>query len=243
MTARAPKINTAMVLAAGRGERLRPLTDNLPKPLLEVGGKALIDHVLDRLAEAGVDRAVVNLWHLGALIEAHLAGRARPRVTFSPEAELMNTGGGVAQALPLLGSDPFYVINGKILWRDGARGALARLADAWPKDARDGAMDGLLLLVPLERAGGYSAAGDFFLGGDGAIERPEPGGPAPWVFTGIQILHPRLFADAPPGPFSLNLLYDRAMAAGRLFGLAHDGLWHHVATAQGLAEAQAWFAR
>ena len=236
---RAPIITHAMVLAAGRGERLRPLTDSLPKPLIKVGGKALIDHVLDRLAEAGVEQAVVNLWHLGGLIETHLSRREKPAITFSPEAELMNTGGGIAKALPLLGNDPFYAINGKILWRDGETGPLARLAPAWDDDK----MDALLLLVPLERAGGYSAAGDFFLDEDGAIGRPEPGAPAPWVFTGMQILHPRLFAGAPPGPFSLNLLYDRALAAGRLFGLAHDGLWCHVATPEGLAEAQTWFAR
>lgn len=231
-------ISRAMVLAAGRGERLRPLTDSLPKPLLEVGGKALIDHVLDRLGDAGIERAVVNLSHLGDLIEAHLAQRSSPAIAFSREPERLDTGGGVARALPLLGDDPFYVVNGKILWRDGEIGALARLAAAW-----DGAaMDGLLLLVPLARAGSYGGAGDFFLNGGGAVSRPEPGEPAPLVFTGIQILHPRLFRDAPQGPFSLNRLYDRAMAAGRLFGVEHDGGWRHVATPEGLAEAETWFA-
>ena len=232
-------IARAMVLAAGRGERLRPLTDSLPKPLFEVGGKALIDHVLDRLAEAGVAQAVVNLWHLGALIEAHLAGRESPSIAFTHEPERLDTGGGVANALALLGDGPFYVVNGKILWRDGEIGALARLAGAW--DAA--AMDGLLLMVALERAGGYGGPGDFFLDASGAVTRPEPGEPAPWVFTGIQILHPRLFGGAPAGRFSLNLLYDRAMAAGRLFGVAHEGGWRHVATLEGLAEAQAWFDR
>ena len=206
-------ISRAMVLAAGRGERLRPLTDSLPKPLIEVGGKALIDHALDRLAEAGVTLAVVNLWHLGALIEAHLAGRGEPNIAFTREPERLDTGGGVANALALLGDDPFYVVNGKLLWRDGERSALARLADAWD----GGAMDGLLL-----------------------VARPEPGAPAPLVFTGIQILHPRLFEGAPAGPFSLNLLYDRGLAAGRLFGLVHDGGWYHVATPEGLAEAETW---
>lgn len=239
MISHAPIISRAMVLAAGRGNRLRPLTDSLPKPLFEVGGKALIDHVLDRLAEAGVEQAVVNLWHLGALIEAHLAGRARPRIAYSHETQRLDTGGGVANALPLLGPDPFYVVNGKILWRDDGMGALVRLADAWD----DAAMDALLLLVPVERAGGYGGAGDFFLGEGGAVARPEAGGAAPWVFTGIQILHPRLFEAAPAGPFSLNLLYDRAMAAGRLFGVVHDGGWLHVATPDGLAEARAWIAR
>lgn len=229
----------AMVLAAGRGERLRPLTDSLPKPLLEVGGKALIDHVLDRLGEAGVEQAVVNLSHLGALIESHLAGRQSPRIAFSHEPERLETGGGVAKALALLGDGSFYVVNGKILWRDGETGALARLTDAWD----DAAMDALLLIVPLDQAGGYAGSGDFFLGSDGAVARPTPGQPAPWVFTGIQILHPRLFDDAPAGPFSLNLLYDRAIAAGRLFGVVHRGGWRHVASPEGLAEAQAWFGK
>ena len=239
MIHRAPKIHCAMVLAAGRGERLRPLTDSTPKPLFEVGGKALIDHVLDRLAEAGVERAVVNLWHLGALIEAHLAARETPRIAFTHEPERLDTGGGVAGALALLGDGPFFVVNGKILWRDGEIGALARLTHAWNDDT----MDGLLLVVPLERAGGYGGTGDFFLDAGGAVGRPEPGAPAPWVFTGIQILHPRLFEAAPAGRFSLNLLYDRAMAARRLFGVAHDGGWLHVATLEGLAEAETWFGR
>ena len=232
-------IARAMVLAAGRGNRLRPLTDSLPKPLFEVGGKALIDHVLDRLAEAGVVQTVVNLWHLGPLIEAHLAGRENPAIAFTHEPERLDTGGGVANALPLLGDDPFYLVNGKILWRDGASGALVRLADAWNGDA----MDGLLLMVPKARAGGYGGPGDFFLDRNGAVARPAAGAPAPLVFTGIQILHPRLFEAAPAGPFSLNLLYDRAIAAGRLAGMVHDGDWFHVATPEGLEEAQTWFER
>ncbi len=232
-------IDRAMVLAAGRGERLRPLTDSLPKPLFEVGGKALIDHVLDHLAKVGVTQAVVNLWHLGPLIEAHLAGRESPAVAFTHEPERLDTGGGVANALPLLGNDPFYLVNGKILWRDGASGALVRLADAWNDDA----MDGLLLMVPKARAGGYGGPGDFFLDRDGAVARPAADATAPLVFTGIQILHPRLFEAAPEGPFSLNLLYDRAMAAGRLAGLVHDGDWLHVATPESLMEAQTWFKR
>ena len=212
----------AMVLAAGRGNRLRPQTDSLPKPLFEIGGKALIDHVLDRLDEAGVEQAVVNLSHLGALIESHLAGRETPRIAFSREPERLDTGGGVAQALPQLGDHPFYVVNGKLLWRDGETGALARLAQAWD----DAAMDALLLVVPVARA---------------IAARPKPGETAPWLFAGIQILHPRLFDEAPAGRFSLNLLYDRAMAAGRLFGVVHEDGWHHVATPEGLAQARTWF--
>ena len=232
-------ISRAMVLAAGRGERLRPLTDSLPKPLFPVGGKALIDHVLDRLGDAGVERAVVNLCHLGDLIEIHLSGRMNPAIAFSHEPERLDTGGGVAKALPLLGDDPFYVVNGKILWRDGESAALARLAQAWDGEA----MDGLLMMVPLMRAGGYGGVGDFFLHEDGVVTRPEPGAPAPMVFTGIQILHPRLFRGSPEGPFSLNLLYDRAMAGRRLFGMVHEGGWHNVATPKSLAEAETWFGK
>lgn len=231
-------IDHAMVLAAGRGERLRPLTDSLPKPLIEIGGKALIDHVLDRLADVGVQQVVVNLSHLGGMIESHLAGRDKPRIAFSREAKRLETGGGVAKALSRLGDGPFYVVNGKLIWRERGVAALARLGTAWDDDA----MDALLLLLPVAQAGGYVGAGDFHRGDNGVITaRPKPGKDAPWLFTGIQILHPRLFADAPDGAFSLNLLYDRAMADGRLYSLIHDGDWHHVSTPEGLTEAQTWF--
>ena len=228
----APK--NAMVLAAGRGERLRPMTDTTAKPLIEVGGKALIDHGLDKLAAAGVELAVVNLWYRAATIERHLAGRARPRIAFSREAELMDTGGGVANALPQLGNDPFYVISSDGLWRDGETAALDRLAAAWDDDT----MDALLLLQPMEKAGGFAGAGDFFVESNRRLRRRGAARSAPYAYTGIQITHPRAFDGCPDGAVSNNLIWDRALAAGRLYGLVHDGEWCHVGTPQGLAEAE-----
>ncbi len=229
----------AMVLAAGLGLRLRPLTENLPKPLVPLAGRTLLDRALDALDAAGVESAVVNTHYLGAMIETRLAGRARPRIVLSPEAELLETGGGVVRALPHLGAAPFYVVNADIAWTDGATPALARLADAW----RDEAMDALLLLHAVEDATGYDGSGDFFLKRDGTLERRGDADRAPYVFTGVQILHPRLLAEAPAsapgGRFSLTVLYDRARAAGRLAGLVHDGDWHHIGTPAGLAEARA----
>ena len=230
----APK--TAMVLAAGLGLRMRPVTETLPKPLVEVGGRTLLDRILDRLGDAGVDKVVVNLHHLGSLIETHLAPRLKPAIEFSPEAELLETGGGVAKALPLLGDGPFWVANGDVLWLDGPGSALGRLAAAWD-DAR---MDGLLLLHETVNAYGYQGRGDFLADPLGRLVRRPECQVTPFLFTGVQILHPRLFATAPAGPFSLNRLYDRAIAAGRLYGVIHDGEWFHVGTPEALAEAEAY---
>ncbi|MDX1423781.1 MAG: nucleotidyltransferase family protein [Kiloniellales bacterium] len=220
----------AMVLAAGRGERMRPLTERLPKPLIEVGGKAMLDWALDHLAAAGVADVVVNLYHLGERIEAHVQGRGRPRVTFSREAELMDTGGGVAAALDRLGPDAFYVLNGDVVWLNGLQPALQRLARAWDEDE----MDALLLLQPVSDAYGYDGHGDFVMDPAGRLRRRREREVAPFVFAGVQLLHPRLFDGAPEGPFSLNLLYDRAIEAGRLAGLRHDGRWFHVGTPEAL---------
>lgn len=235
---------TAMVLAAGLGLRLRPLTRHRPKPLVELAGRTLLDRALDHLSAAGVSRVVVNLHYLGHMIEAHLAGRAVPAIEFSHEdEELLETGGGVAKALDLLGGEPFYVVNADITWTDASTPALARLTAAW----RDGNMDALLLLHPVDAATGYDGAGDYSLdaGSGGAVagaagqlirrgERPT----APLVFTGVQLLHPRLFVDVPAGPFSLKHLYDRAEEAGRLYGIIHAGDWHHIGTPAGLTEAE-----
>jgi MurNAc alpha-1-phosphate uridylyltransferase len=228
-----------MVLAAGLGLRMRPITETRPKPLVGLAGRTLLDRALDALDQAGVEQAVVNTHYLGAMIEVHLAGRARPRTVLSPEDELLETGGGVARALPHLGGDPFYVVNADIAWTDGATPALARLAAAW----RDEAMDALLLLHPTDAATGYDGSGDFFLEDGGALRRRGDADRAPYVFTGVQILHPRLFAGAPAGRFSLTVLYDRAREAGRLAGIVHDGDWHHIGTPAGLAEAEARLAR
>ena len=221
----------AMVLAAGLGLRMRPLTLTLPKPLLEIAGRTMLDRVLDHLDAVGCAHKVVNLHWLGETVRRHLAGRAD--IAFSEEPDLLETGGGVAQALPLLGSGPFYVCNADIVWRDGPYSALARLADSFDPVR----MDGLLLLQPVEKAFGYEGLGDFHLSDSGRLSRRRPQERAPLLFSGVQILHPRLFADSPKGAFSLNLLYDRAMAAGRLFGLIHDGGWYHIGTPQALADA------
>ena len=232
----------AMVLAAGRGERLRPITDTIPKPLVVVGGKTMLDRMLDALAATGVAEAVVNTHHLADAVAAHLKGRSAPRITLSHEDDLLDTGGGVAKALPILTADgeaPFFVANSDIVLIDGARPALTRLAEAW----RDDHMDALLLIHPTARAHGYAGRGDFHLTPDGRLRRRDKGAPAPTLFTGTQILHPRLFAAAPPGPFSLNLLYDRAQAAGRLHGLRHDGHWLHIGTPEALRAAERTLAR
>ncbi|BBK29424.1 MurNAc alpha-1-phosphate uridylyltransferase [Stella humosa] len=227
-------IRRGMVLAAGLGTRMRPLTDSLPKPLVAVAGETLIDRILDRMAEAGVEETVVNLHHKADQLSGHLARRDRPRIVESREETLLETGGGVRHALALLGPDPFFVVNGDILWRNGKRSALDRLAGAWD----EGRMDALLLLQRTVSAVGYDGRGDFMLSQDGSIRRPKPGEIPPYLFAGIQVLHPRLFAEAPDGPFSLNRLYDRAAEAGRLGGLVHDGEWYHVGTPQALADAE-----
>jgi len=222
-----------MVLAAGAGLRLRPLTEHTPKPLLEVAGRCMLDRAFDRLDDAEVAHRVVNLHWLGEKIAAHLANHAG--VILSHEDALLDTGGGVARALPLLGAAAFYVCNADVIWRDGSRPALFRLAAAWD-EAR---MDALLLLQPVAAAFGYDGRGDFARESDGRLRRRGTDETAPYVFTGVQILHPRLFADAPKGAFSLNLLYDKARGAGRLFGLIHDGDWLHIGTPEALAAATA----
>jgi MurNAc alpha-1-phosphate uridylyltransferase len=208
---------------------MRHLTADRPKPLVPVLGRTLIDRTLDRVTEAGIDAAVVNLHYHPAMLRAHLAGR---KVIFSDETdELLETGGGVAKALPLLGDRPFMVVNSDNVWL--GKNALLPLVEAW--DAA--AMDALLLLVPVERAIGYSRAGDFSLDGGRLVRRGEAAR-APLVFTGAQILSPALFDDVPEGPFSLNLVWDRAIAAGRAFGIGHPGGWCDVGTPEGLSEAE-----
>jgi MurNAc alpha-1-phosphate uridylyltransferase len=226
---------TAMVLAAGMATRLRPVSQSRPKALVEVAGKTLLDHALDRLAGVGVERAVVNTHYLGEQIERHLAARKSPAIRISHEQDILDTGGGIAKALPLLGPYPFYAINAKIIWRGGREEALRRLAAAWD-EAR---MDALLLLQPTVSAVGYEGMGDLAMDQSGRVRFREPQEVAPFVYASIQILHPRLFAGAPQGAFPLRPLWEQAAASGRLFGLRHDGEWYHIATPQGLAEAEA----
>ncbi len=230
-----PPPTRAMVLAAGKGLRLRPVTLSRPKPLVAVAGKAMLDWVLDRLAAAGVEETVVNAHHLGHMIDRHVLSRTVPRIRVSHEVTLLETGGGVKRALPHLGERPFYVANGDVVWRDGKEPALLRLAQAWD----DALMDALLLLQPTASAIGYQGRGDFVMDQLGRLRRRKEGEVAPFLFAGIQILKRSLFADTPEGAFSLNLLYDRAIAAGRLYGLRHDGTWYHVGTPEDLARVEA----
>ena len=231
----------AMVLAAGLGLRMRPLTDSRPKPLIDVAGRSLLDRVLDQLQAAGISDIVVNAHYLAGQIEAHVAARTvgLAKITVSVEAERLETGGGVAKALPLLGDEPFFVVNGDVLWQDGPRPTLTSLAEAW----NGAAMDALLLLHPTATAFGYDGTGDFLIAADGRLSRPVEGAGAPYLFAGIQILSPAVWTGLPVPPFSLNWIYDRAAAAGRLFGLVHAGSWFHVGTPEDLALAEAELAR
>jgi MurNAc alpha-1-phosphate uridylyltransferase len=226
---------TAMVLAAGLGKRMRPLSDTIPKPLVQVGGRALIDHCLDGLARAGVQTAVVNVHHLAERIEAHLAGRTAPRIVISDERDaLLETGGGIKRALPLLGPDAFLLRNSDSFWLEGVRPNLDWLANGWD-EAR---MDALLMLAPTVTAVGYAGAGDFVLDKNGRLSRRPERTVAPFAYAGAAILHPRLFADTPDGPFSLNLLFDRAIASGRLHGVRLDGTWINVETPAAVRTAE-----
>ncbi len=225
----------AMLLSAGLGRRMRPLTKDRPKPLIAVAGRALIDRALDRIEDAGIEEVVINLHYMGGMIREHLKGRTAPRVVFSDESdELLETGGGVARALPLLGPDPFIVANSDSIWIDAWSNSLHRLAENWNNED----MDALLLLHPTVAAAGYHHGGDFLMAPDGRLERRPERQLAPFVFTGVQMLHPRLFENCPAGAFSMNRLYDKAIAAGRLFGLRHGGDWLHVGTRDDLAEAE-----
>jgi MurNAc alpha-1-phosphate uridylyltransferase len=225
-----------MVLAAGLGERMRPLTATRPKPLIEVADKALIDHMLDRLVEAGVETAVVNVHYFAEQIERHLAARTAPRIVISDErGALLDTGGGVVKALPLLGEAPFFHCNADTIWIDGVAPNLTRLADTF--DA--GAMDALLLLASTSGSIGYSGRGDFTMAADGRLTRRVERGVTPFVYAGAAILAPALFAGAPQGAFSLNRLFDRAIEHGRLYGLRLDGVWMHVGTPDAIAQAEA----
>jgi len=229
-------LQRAMVLAAGLGTRMRPLTDTLPKPLVPVAGKALIDHVLDRLADSGVTTAVVNVHHKADQIEAHLKGRARPKIVISDErSELLDTGGGVVKALPKLGAAPFFHMNSDTLWIEGVTPNLPRLGAQF--DAVR--MDILLLLASTATSIGYEGRGDFVMAPDGRLSRRPEREVAPFVYAGAAVLSPALFADAPQGAFSLNKLFDRASEAGRLFGMRLEGTWMHVGTPAAIKAAEA----
>ena len=228
---------TAMVLAAGLGKRMRPLTITRPKPLIEVAGRTLLDRALDHLRAAGVTRAVVNAHYFADHIDAHLHRQPSGlEIVMSDErAQLLETGGGVAKALPLIDCDPFFVVNSDNLWVDGSLDTLRLLAQAWDGDR----MDALLLLVPLARATGYDGRGDFYMNPIGQLRRRVEHRIAPYVFSGVQLLAKRLFDGEPAAPFSLNRVYDKALAGERLFGAVHQGLWFHVGTPAAVAATEA----
>ncbi len=230
-----------MIMAAGLGTRMRPLTNDRPKPLVTVRGKALIDHDLDKLVAAGVETAVVNLHYKADMLRDHLARRRDIEIVFSDETEeLLGTGGGIVKALDRFGNEPFFVLNSDSIWVEGTAPALTRMIQLWD-DAR---MDGLLLMASMVTAMGYEGRGDFVMDAEGHISRP-PGENAatPFAYPGVQIVHPRLFADAPRGEFSTNLMWNRAIAAKRLFGTRLDGVWIHVGTPQARDEAEAYLAK
>jgi MurNAc alpha-1-phosphate uridylyltransferase len=226
--------DTAMVMAAGLGKRMRPLTASQPKPLVRVAGKPLIDHALDRLAGAGVSRAVVNVHYLADALEAHLRGRAMPRVVISDERDaLLETGGGMIKAQAEL-PDPFFCLNSDNIWLDGPRDAFHDLSRRW--NAKE--MDALLLLVPHARAANFTGKGDFHMDPLGRLARRRSGRIAPYIFTGIQLVSHRLLRDAPQGAFSTNILWDRAIEEGRLFGTVFTGLWFEVGTPEAIVPTE-----
>ena len=224
-----------MVLAAGLGTRMRAFNGQIPKPLVQVGGKPLIDYVLDRLAEQGVERAVVNVHHLADQIERHLAGRTRPQIVISDErAELLGTAGGVVKALPQLGEAPFFHVNSDTIWIDGVKPNLGRLAAAFETSR----MDALLLVAPTATSIGYTGRGDFSMGPDGVLTRRGEREVVPFVFAGAAILTPAFFAGCSAGPSSMTPLFDRAAEAGRLCGLRLEGVWMHVGTPDAIKAAE-----
>jgi N-acetyl-alpha-D-muramate 1-phosphate uridylyltransferase len=232
------KPDKAMVLAAGLGLRMRPLTDKMPKPLVPVAGQPLLDHVLDRLGQAGVVEAIVNVHYLPDQIIEHVADRKQPRVIISDERDqVLGTGGAVVKALPLLGNAPFYHLNADTLWIDGVRPNLMRLAEAFDP-AR---MDILLLMAPTAGSTGYDGSGDYAMLPDGALRKRREHQVVPFVYAGVAILSPAIFAGAPKGEFSLTKMFDAANEQERLFGLRLDGTWMHVGTPEAVSAAEEAF--
>ncbi len=223
-----------MVLAAGLGKRMRPITDSLPKPLVPVLGTPMLETIISRLKAAQITSLVVNAFYLKEQIRDFITAKNDPSLTVSEEDVLLETGGGVALALPKLGQEPFIVVNGDVCWLEGAEPAFERLMAAWDPEV----MDALLLLHPTCRAVGYEGNGDFSMEPSGRLIRRQEQQQAPFVFAGIQILHPKLFEKVPAGAFSLNLIYNKALESERLYGLRHEGEWFHVGTPEGLAEVE-----
>jgi N-acetyl-alpha-D-muramate 1-phosphate uridylyltransferase len=225
----------AMIMAAGLGTRMRPLTDDRPKPLIKVAGKTLIDHTLDRAVAAGVTLAVINVHYKADLVKAHLAKRKDVEIRFSEETDaLLGTGGGVVKAMPHFGQEPFFIMNSDSIWVEGFGHALDRMKDRWNPDT----MDGLLLMATMVSAIGYEGSGDFNMDPEGHLSRVGEQRLSPFAYPGVQIVHPRMFASAPAGNFSTNRMWDIAIAARRLYGIRLDGVWIHVGTPEALKEAE-----
>ena len=231
------QVRTAMIMAAGLGTRMRPLTNDKPKPLVEVAGKPMIDHCLDKLVEAGISKAVINVHYLPEMIEQHLNSSGHPlEYQISDErSQLMETGGGLVQALPLIDDDPFFCINSDNLWSDGAENCFQRLSDHWNEDV----MDALLLVVPHASANNFGGKGDFTLNDEGHIARRGEADHAPYIYSGIQLLSKNLLREAPEGPFSTNVLWNRAIEEDRLFGLIHQGEWFEVGNPEAIGPTEA----
>tara|TARA_B100000902_G_C27136655_1_gene826414 strand:- start:40 stop:771 length:732 start_codon:yes stop_codon:yes gene_type:complete len=227
-------IKRAMILAAGFGVRMRPITNNIPKPLVQVLGRTLIDRTIDRLQEGGVETFVVNTHHLSEKIHTHLQKRDNLEIKFSLESKILETGGGINKALEYFCNEPFFTCNGDTLWLNGSQNAAIRMVNHWDPDK----MDALLMLHSTVDAYGYNGIGDFNIDPLGVLSRRPESEVSPYLFTGVQILHPKLFKRAPKGSFSLNLLYDRAIETGRLYGIVHDGEWFHIGTPEALVEAE-----
>jgi N-acetyl-alpha-D-muramate 1-phosphate uridylyltransferase len=233
-------IRKAMLFAAGRGERLRPLTDTCPKPLVKVGDKTVLDHTLDKLAKAGVQDVMINVWHLGDMILKHLKKRTTPRIHFSVETELLETGGGLVKVLDFFDDEPFLALNGDTLWQDRDMSALAQVLDTWDGNK----MDVLLMLVPKANAHGYGGKGDYHITAGGQLRYKSLGDEAPYIYGGIQILHPSIFHNETViRKFSLKELYDKAEAKGNLYGVLYRGDWFEIGTPQSLEAAREWFAQ
>ncbi len=232
-------IKTALVLAAGQGMRMRPLTLQTPKPLLAVAGRSMLDRALDKLADASVERAVVNFHHLGDQIKTHcLAHTAAPQILLSDETDaVLETGGGIKRARPLLGDAPFFTVNADTLWQDGATPALQRLTEFWNPDH----MDVLLLLHATERTIGHKTQGDYFMEANGQLRWRGDAPTAPYMFASIALLKPQLFDNAPDGAFSQKWVWDRVEITGRLYGLVHDGAWYHASTPADLTTIERHF--
>jgi N-acetyl-alpha-D-muramate 1-phosphate uridylyltransferase len=233
------KVTRAMIMGAGLGTRMRPLTDDRPKPMVTVAGRTLIDHSIDRLIAAGVNRIVVNVHYKADVLRAHLDKRRDVEIVYSDETEkLLDTGGGVVKAMPHFAGEPFFVINSDSIWAEGGLPPLPAMQRLW--DAQR--MDALLLLAEMETAMGYEGSGDFVLEADGKVARAKDRIEQPYAYPGVQIVHPRLFDNAPDGAFSTNIMWDRAIEAGRLYGTVLEGVWIHVGTPEARGEAEDYLA-